>query len=225
MTHDFTPPGGLPDSEDPSKRDDARAGLAATTSGAGAESGRASAHAAPGTMLRSGRRLAMAAWVAIVAGVALLIGIVWSAVLAFTDQTLNFAELGETGPMSTAQVVAGMCLTEVGADGNVEDTEVVACNEPHRAEVFTQMTFDLAKHPGADHVTSEALDYCEDRVAGLLPHGASWVAWTPSEQSWSRGDRVALCIGVFDEPKSEPVSPHGIRGIGGDDTNRDGLDA
>lgn len=129
------------------------------------------------------------------------------------DDTLSHAKVGETGSLSAVQVVPGMCLTDVGSDGSVQDTEVVPCDQPHRAEIFTQMQFALAKHPGAQEVTAQALEFCSDRMGGLLPEDASWVAWTPSEQSWARGDRVALCIAVFDEPKSQPLSPRGIDGI------------
>lgn len=222
MTHDFTPPGG---SGGPranradarlTLRTDARQSVAGESGGAGES---------PSTMFRAGPRVAVAAWIAIAAGVALLIGISWSAALAVADDTLNFAKLGETGPMSAAQVVPGMCLTSVGEDGNVQDVEVVACDQPHHAEVFTKMHFDLARHPGVDEVNTQALDHCADRLEGLLPEGASWVAWTPSQQSWSRGDREALCVAVFDSPMSEPLSPAGIRGIGAADPGRDALGA
>lgn len=227
MTHDFTPPGGSTSSSTPSNRADARAGSASVSSrsGVGSGTGVGVRGGAPQNMFQAGRRLALAAWIAIAAGVALLVGIGWSAALALSDETLSYAQLGDTGPMNAANVVPGMCLTETGADGNVNDVDVVACNEPHRAEIFTQMNFDLAKYPGRDEVNSQALDYCGDRIADLLPEGASWVTWTPSQQSWSRGDRVALCIAVFDEPLSEPLSPNGIKGIGGDEASVSSLGA
>lgn len=244
MTSGFAPPGGADPSNTPadnthSNRADAPLTRAGASSGRGAGLGTGSAGAgssgtrpsgtrpsgAPRTMFQAGPRVAMAAWIAIAAGVALLIGISWSAALAWSDDTLSFAKVGDTGPMSAAQVVQGMCLASVGGDGSVHDVEVVRCDEPHRAEIFTKKTFELAKYPGTDHVTSQALDYCTDRLTGLLPEGSSWVAWTPSEQSWSRGDRTALCIAVFDEPKSEPLSPAGIKGIGADEPIHDGLDA
>ena len=222
MTHDFTPPGGsgTPGGNRPDAPVTSRTG----SSQPGVANARVGAKKAT-NMFHAGGRVALAAWIAIAAGVALLIGISWSAALAMADDTLNYATLGETGPMSAARVVQGMCLSNVGADGNVDDVEVVNCDQPHRAEIFTKMTFDLARHPGVDEVNSQALDYCGDRLEGLLPEGASWVTWTPSQQSWARGDRVALCIAVFDEPISEPLSPAGIDGLETADPNRDSLDA
>lgn len=214
MTGDFVPPGRQPSEDGSSSKPDAPAPFSAP--GRGPVVGPV---APPPNMLRSGRRLAVAAWIAIVAGVLLLVGIVWSATLALADDTLNFATVGDTGTMHAAQLVPGMCLTEVGADGEVQEVEVVPCDEPHRAEVFTQKSFDLAKHPGEQEVRDQALQYCGERIVGDLPETASWVAWIPSAQSWSRGDRTALCIAVFDEPLSEPLSPHGIRGL---DTPGDG---
>lgn len=223
MTQDFAPPGGSPSAGGPGdNRPDARASSPSSTSRSGAQW---DANGSSPNMFQAGRRVAFAAWVAIVAGVVLLVGIGWSAALALGDDTLSYAELGETGAVNAVQVVPGMCLTGVDSDGAVQGTEVVRCDEPHGAEVFTQMTFDLAKHPGADQVTEQALEFCGDRLGGLLPESATWVAWTPSEQSWARGDRVALCIAVFDEPLSEPLSPNGLRGIDARDANYDGLDA
>lgn len=222
MTHDFAPPGGSSPAGSPAgNRPDARAASSLTSSAAGVPVGTGGTSR---TAFGAGRRVAFAAWVAIIAGVALLVGIAWSAVLALSDDTLSFADLGDTGTMSAVQVVPGMCLDGLGDNGQVQDAHVVRCDESHGAEVFTQMTFDLAKHPGIDQVNEQALDFCSDRLVGLLPDGASWVTWTPSQQSWSRGDRVALCIAVFDEPLSEPLSPAGISGIGAD-ASYDGLDA
>lgn len=227
MTQDFTPPGGSSSSDTPHPRADAQAGFSAPSSGSGVPgsgSGFGGSTGGPATgpanMLRSGRRMALAAWIAIIAGVLLLVGIVWSAALALADETLNYAELGDTGTMHAAQLVPGMCLSDVGDDGEVHEVEVVTCDQPHRAEIFTQKLFDLAKHPGDREVRDQALAHCSDRLADQLPNEASWVTWIPSSQSWARGDRVALCIAVFDEPLSEPLSPHGQRGI---EAENDGL--
>ncbi len=208
MSHDFTPPGG----------GDTSRPVPSRTEGAGiGGSGTRDIDGPAPSMFRAGRSVATAAWIAIAAGVALLIGISWAAALAWADKTSDSAQIGDTGSMSAAQVVPGMCLEQVGDDGDVRDVVVVSCHEPHRAEVFTKMNFDLAKYPGASEVTSQALDYCRDRLEGVIPEGATWVAWTPSEQSWSRGDREALCVAVFNESVSEPLSPAGKSALNDDD--------
>lgn len=215
MTHDFTPPGGSSFPGPSSDKADAHPGLSSTSGSAAARTGVGATHRR-GNMFQSGRRVAFAAWVAIAAGVLLLVGIGWSAALATTDKTLKFAELGDTGTMHAGQLVLGMCVEDVGEDGPVDEVVVVPCNQPHRAEVYTQKTFNLAKHPGVEEVEQQSLAHCSDRLAGQLPEGASWVTWVPSPESWSRGDRTSLCIAVFDEAISEPLSPHGIQGIGKD---------
>ncbi|MFW7415452.1 septum formation family protein [Demequina sp. SO4-18] len=218
---DFTPPPGPSDAPEHQVRQGA-ARASSTAAPATAEEREATR---PRSMLRSGKGIAIAAWVAIGAGVALLVGISWSAALAWSDRGLAEAEIGETGDLHAMQIVPGMCLDEVGDDGSVVDATVVACDEPHRGEVFTSARFELFAYPGDDQMTADALDMCGTRLDGLLPEGASWVAWAPSEASWERGDRVALCIAVFDEPREEPLSPAGIDAVEDDEPVRDGQEA
>ncbi|MFN3866641.1 MAG: septum formation family protein [Demequina sp.] len=214
MSGNFAPP---PGPQGPSDRQAPRVAPAAPADARAAEPAR--------SMLRSGRGVALAAWVAIGAGVALLIGISWSAALAWSDRGVAAAELGETGDLHPLQVVPGMCLEDLADDGVVGAATVVPCDQPHRAEVFTSTVFALAKYPGDDALTAEALEVCRDRIEGLLPEGSTWVAWAPSESSWARGDRVALCIAVFDSPRDEPLSPAGINATKDDAQSGDGQSA
>ena len=52
--------------------------------------------------------------------------------------------------------------------------------------------------PGDDAVAEQAAAWCEmdndQTAAGYRP-----VVWTPSAQSWSQGDRAALCIAWLDD--------------------------
>ncbi|MFW2512523.1 septum formation family protein [Demequina sp. SO4-13] len=185
--------------------------------------------AGPRSMLRTGKGVAVAAWVAIGAGLALLVGVSWSAALSWSDRNLAEAELGETGDLHPMQVVPGMCLDSVGDDSSVVDAAVVACDDPHLAEVFTAARFELFAYPGDEQMIADSLEMCGTRLDELLPEDSSWVAWAPSEASWERGDRVALCIAVFDEPRDEPLSPAGIEALQEDEQDdepaRDSQDA
>ncbi|MDN4480399.1 septum formation family protein [Demequina muriae] len=214
MSSDFAPPPGPGRAPEP-------------TSSRGSASGSADAPDSPRrrSLLRSGGGVALAAWIAIGAGLALLVGISWSAALAWSDRELATADIGATGDLHPLQLVPGMCLDGVGDDGAVGDAAVVPCDAPHRAEVFTSVMFSVAKFPGEDEIGAESLELCGDRIEGLLPDGSSWVAWAPSEASWARGDRVALCIAVFDSPREEPLSPAGIDAAEGDEPVNDGQDA
>ncbi len=197
MTKDFAPPSGS--SSEPSDQRPTHTG------------GPLSSHPGQHTAVRSSGAVRITAWVAIAAGVALLIGMSWSAALAYSDRAAEPAAVTETGDLDPLAVVPGMCLEDVGDDGPVGGTSVVPCDEPHKAEVFTSFVYTAAKYPGDSDTIDEALSTCATRLEGLLPQDASWVAWAPSEASWARGDRTAMCVAVFEEPLSEPLSPAGIK--------------
>ena len=158
------------------------------------------------TVRKAGRGMAIAAWVAIAAGVALLIGISWSVALDAQSRGLEPAEADATGDLHTMQVVPGMCLESIGDDGAVGQTSVVDCSQPHRAEVITALGFDELRFPGDQDVAQRTLDHCSTRMTDLGP-GSAWVAWVPSEDSWHRGDRTALCIATWDQPQEGRVGP------------------
>ncbi|WP_062137587.1 septum formation family protein [Demequina aestuarii] len=214
MSGDFAPPPGPSHAPEPTSP---RGGAPASADAQGSPR--------PRSLLRSGKGVAVAAWIAIGAGLALLVGISWSAALAWSDRELTAAEIGATGDLHPLQMVPGMCLDGVGDDGAVGGAAVVPCDAPHGAEVFTSVTFSVARFPGHDQIEAEALTLCGDRIDGLVPEGSSWVAWAPSESSWARGDRVALCIAVFDSPRDEPLSPAGIDAVDVDEPVNDGQDA
>jgi len=197
VTEGFVPPSGPPESE-PSASP--RASAAATTAQTGATAGRTSA-------FKAGRGMALAAWVAIAAGVALLIGVSWSVALDATARGLEPASPETTGDLHAMQVVPGMCLDAVGSDGAVGGTTVVQCTDFHRAEVITSLTFDEARYPGDGAVAQRTLDHCSTRLDDVGPSGSSWVAWVPTAQSWQRGDKVALCVLVMKAPVNERIGP------------------
>ena len=182
---------------------------------------------APGDDARSrGGGVTIAAWIAIAAGVAILVGVSWAAALGWSAGTLSAAQVGDTGTLAATAIVPGMCLEQTGDDGGVREATVVPCDQAHRAEVLASEELALARLPAPEDLAAQALGLCGDRLEGLLPDDASWVAWTPSPDSWARGDRTVLCIATFAAPLDEPLSHSGRDGLdGSDDAERSPEDA
>ncbi len=146
-------------------------------------------------------------WVLIAAAAAIVAGLVWSVGLIIADAQAAPADPDATGGLHALQVVDGMCLENLGADGPTREANVVECRDPHRGEVIASMSYPLEVYPGTAAIEQQALDYCASRVRGLVPASGSWIAWTPSEDSWVRGDRTALCIVTSAEPTTGSVMP------------------
>ncbi|KGM16556.1 hypothetical protein [Actinotalea fermentans] len=104
-----------------------------------------------------------------------------------------------TSPTSATarQVRAGHCIRDLPADGSVGSVTLVPCSDDHEAEVLGSLRLDDGPWPGDDGA-AEAAAWCEmdndHAAAGYRP-----VVWTPSRQSWTQGDRVALCIAWLDD--------------------------
>ncbi|WP_144018629.1 septum formation family protein [Demequina sp. NBRC 110051] len=212
MSDQFAPPPPAqesPVSPVPVTSADAVAGSSAQSRAGGrrraGERGRAGAHEQVGTP-RQGVAL-WVRWVLVAAAAAILAGLVWSVGLIIADAQAAPADPDATGDLHALQVVDGMCLEDLGADGPTGEASVVECRDPHRGEVIAAMTYPLEVYPGTAAIEQQALDYCTERVRGLVPASGSWIAWTPSEDSWVRGDRTALCIVTSPEPTTGSVVP------------------
>ena len=96
------------------------------------------------------------------------------------------------------QLVTGNCLATLPADGPVDSVRVVPCAEPHEAQVVTEYSFAAnAVWPGqedADERVARACVLDDSEIAA----GVRTVTWSPTERSWSDGDRVGLCLAVVD---------------------------
>ncbi|GIG54011.1 septum formation family protein [Demequina activiva] len=199
MTGSFTPPGG-PQAQGP-------AWSPPTPPPASHAADERSARTSSTTSVRkAGRGMMLAAWIAIAAGVALLIGISWSVALDVQGGSLEPAAASETGDLHAMQVVPGMCLERIGEDGSVSDATVVDCDEPHTGEVITALGFSELRFPGDADVAQRTRDHCATRMPDL-GDGSSWVAWVPTAESWQRGDTVALCIATWEAPREGRVGP------------------
>jgi hypothetical protein len=98
---------------------------------------------------------------------------------------LRYDELRSSGP--------GTCLNDI------QEPEIVPCDEPHDAELFAVVRLDGTTFPGNDGVTREGGRLClpefEPYVGG--PVGTSDLAVInvgPNEGSWRAGEREVACL-------------------------------
>lgn len=96
------------------------------------------------------------------------------------------------------QLVTGSCLGELPASGEVDVVRVVPCAEPHAAQVITEYAFaDGIAWPGQEAADARVAASCAlsqtERDAGV--HA---LTWAPTRESWSRGDRLGLCLATSD---------------------------
>jgi hypothetical protein len=152
-------------------------------------------------------------WVAILlglGGIVIIASVAAQVTLRARDANLEPAEPDATGRLHSAQLVAGMCIEEIGDEPS--QVLVVDCSEPHSAEVATVVTLSGEEFPGAAGIATEVLDYCASQLApgGPLAEevgGREWVAWVPSARTWSSGDRSGLCIVTDATPWTGPLAP------------------
>ncbi|WP_062517714.1 septum formation family protein [Demequina gelatinilytica] len=155
---------------------------------------------APRPARRRPRRRGRLAWiVGLAAVVAIAGGVAADLVLEASARATDPARRGDTGRMAAVAVVAGICLEEVPAVTDpAGSVTAVACGTPHLAEAVAERTFTEEAWPGDDAVAAAMLDFCPRQVARIVPaslaDGLAWRAWTPSEASWTAGDRTGLCL-------------------------------
>ncbi|MFF1275811.1 septum formation family protein [Streptomyces marokkonensis] len=95
----------------------------------------------------------------------------------------------------------GDCYNPNGkAEGTAYLVEIVPCDEAHEGQVVGEFAIDEGKeYPGDDGVSTiadkrcpvEAQKYAPDTWA--LPKGAALFYYTPTEESWTTGDRAVSC--------------------------------
>ncbi len=130
----------------------------------------------------------------------------WIPVIAIGLGVFYFtqARRGDTGDiegggnLSAFDIEAGDCFGVSGDSEQISDVDAVPCNEPHTYEAY-----HVAEHETAAYPTEAELDGIFDQlcIAGFEPYvGAPydtsdiWANFmTPSEQSFSEGDREYVC--------------------------------
>ena len=145
-----------------------------------------------------GRGLAIAgAVLGAVGTIALVVGVTIAVLTTLATRPLP-ADVPAARDARAQQLVTGNCVLSVPDDGPVDTVRVVPCADPHEAQVVTEFTFATdAVWPGQQSADARVARACvldESEIAA----GVRTVTWSPTERSWSGGDRVGLCLAVVD---------------------------
>ncbi len=140
------------------------------------------------------------ALVAVVLGSVLTVAAVAAVVVLVVSLSLSrplTTDITAAREARARQLTTGHCLEALPADGLVDRVTVVPCAQPHAAQVITELTLDGARWPGQRAVDRRVALSCEltdeEQAAGVRP-----VVWSPTEESWGRGDRTGLCLLAVD---------------------------
>lgn len=103
----------------------------------------------------------------------------------------------------------GTCLNDPGGE-IVNDIDPVPCDEPHEFEMIGSVEIPGESFPG-DATFDLAIDGCiplfEDYVGIAYEDSIWWLnAFTPTEEGWAQGDRVANCL-VFQFDADRQILP------------------
>jgi hypothetical protein len=111
----------------------------------------------------------------------------------------------EGATINAIQATTGTCLAELPENGHVSRVLAVSCGFPHKAEVVSSYRLAGDDWPGQQSVKDQVLDHCGAFIQpGFDPDsmfktsdwedGLRWVAWLPTEKSWSMDERSGVCI-------------------------------
>jgi hypothetical protein len=106
-------------------------------------------------------------------------------------------------------VGVGTCLNDPGGEV-VTDVDPISCDEPHEFEMIGSVKIPGESFPG-DETFDLALERCvplfEDYVGIAYADSIWWLnAFTPTEEGWDQGDRVANCL-VFQFDADRNILP------------------
>ena len=114
-------------------------------------------------------------------------------------------ELVEVGDVDVADLEVGDCLGEATGEGEIESLEAGPCSEPHAKEIFAALTVPDGDYPGQDALDAEVEGCIEEFTEFVgMPFEESVLEinyMTPTEESWSQGDRELLC--TVHDPEAE----------------------
>jgi Septum formation len=115
----------------------------------------------------------------------------------------------ESGEVGVFDLEVGDCLADFQDATQMSRVEAAPCSEPHSDEIYASGSLpESGDFPGAEAVESAAQDICLRHYQPFvgLPYEDSVLDigyLTPTEDSWSDGDRAVLCT-IFD-PLQEVV--------------------
>ena len=106
-------------------------------------------------------------------------------------------------------VGVGTCLNDPGGE-IVTDVDPISCDEPHEFEMIGSVKIPGESFPGGE-TFDLAVDRCiplfEDYVGVAYTDSIWWLnAFTPTEEGWEQGDRIANCL-VFQFDADREIIP------------------
>jgi hypothetical protein len=119
-----------------------------------------------------------------------------------TQATKGMSDAVGPGPGTTQHVFSltvGDCEAAAPAEGEVSETTVLDCAEPHQGEIYAASYLPEGEFPGDAPIEAQAENDCSTEfelfvgayVADSM-YNFSW--YYPTEESWVDGDREILCI-------------------------------
>ena len=116
-------------------------------------------------------------------------------------------QITQEGMVDIFALKVGDCLPDDSIDGEISDTPVVPCSEPHFYEIFHEFTLPEGDFPGDDALDEAFFAECvpafNDFVGALWEDSELWAsAINPTAQGWEEiDDRLVQCV-IFD-PEGE----------------------
>ncbi|PJK18873.1 septum formation family protein [Mycolicibacterium goodii] len=117
--------------------------------------------------------------------------------------------MSERDATEAAEVKVGDCLAEIPDSSRVLYVQTVACDQPHKGEVFSVMQMPDGDFPGESAVL-EYTDKCGPALKQYAPAAADDAAIRtlvlyPTADSWQRGDRTVTCIATSENSRTGKI--------------------
>jgi len=116
-------------------------------------------------------------------------------------------ELASAGRVTVDELRVGDCFNS-GDELEISEVDGVPCTEPHEDQVFHLADYQAATYPADEEAWGAAfLSVCAGPFASFVgePYDTSELfayPITPTEESWSDGDRGVICV-VYDDDNPE----------------------
>jgi len=114
-----------------------------------------------------------------------------------------------TKSISVTQLSVGDCFSNPDGASSVRNVDVVDCSAPHQHEVYNTYTITSSTFPSSSEMDDETQTACYDSFTsyvGVSVENSTYSIFTltPTESSWSMGDRTIKCILAASDDSSNP---------------------
>lgn len=132
------------------------------------------------------------------------VAVVVAAALALAGCSLGGAprntagEVTQSASVNAFQLRVGDCTGSL-AEGDIEDLQVIPCEESHFYEAYAARDLPDGEFPGENEVTEQADKYCTTEFktfVGLPTKDSKYEMFYlyPVDESWQAGDREVMCL-------------------------------